>query len=185
MWPKKICSVERNRSCCHPNSCAVCIGGVLLWPSSRLVPCRSLVYRVGSWSTSSSLVVTKAYVDAPSMYLGVPLVLIFLETPRCYHNTKVFRVYLNSGGERQECSRHSPERGKRVDKDFMWLYPHKRLNRFCGPALEQWRCAKAEAQVSMQFPSVMMHSMLFPNVRLCYSQLLDASPKQPVDSHSS
>lgn len=31
----------------------------------------------------------------------------------------------------------------------MWVYPHKRLSLFCGPAFKQWRCAKAEAQVSV------------------------------------
>ena len=105
---------------------------------------------------------------------------------------KVFRVYLNSlfGGERQECSRPNVEQGKKDYKDFLWFYAHKRLSLFCGSAFKQWRCAKAEAQTSVQFPLVMVRLMLFlfviiTNIRLRFSQLLDASPKQSVDSHSS
>lgn len=92
VWHGKICSVKRNRLCFHANSHAVGIRGVLLWLSSRLVLFRSLVYLVCSWSRSSSLVDTKAYVDVPNIYLGVPLVLIFIETSRRYHNTKGLRL---------------------------------------------------------------------------------------------
>lgn len=47
VWPKRIGSVERNKLCCHSESHMVCFGGVLFWVSSRFVPSRKWVCRVG------------------------------------------------------------------------------------------------------------------------------------------
>lgn len=135
--------------------------------------------------------VTQTYVGAPGVYLGVPLVLLFFETCRCSHHMKVFRVFkLSSLGVRGRNAAEPVLNEKRGHKDFMWFYVHKRLSLSCGPVLKQWRCARAEAQLSVWFLLAMVHSMFFllviiPNIELSCSQLLGASPKQSLDSHSS
>lgn len=138
MWPKKVCSGERSRLCCHSSSCAECVGGVVLQVSSELSHAGACCTGCAPEVCLPLQLVTQTRVDASSVYLGASLVLIFFETLRYSHHMKVFRVFLNSptGGERQEYSRAGVEQEKRDHRDFMWFYPHKKLSLFRDPGLK-------------------------------------------------